>query len=147
MPKIRKASSSDVRKVYEIRNDQDVLKFFFDANQTSFEDHCKWFEAALSNKHRVIFIVEDESDVFGVVRFDLDESYSVAEVSIFIAKKFWGRGLGTYALSAAESEIRKNYPTLKKVSANVIVGNISSQKIFEKAGYIPKFLNLEKALL
>lgn len=144
MFKIRKAHKEDSRKIYDIRNDESVLQYSFDPNKTSYETHQAWFEASLKNDLRKIFVIESQEKIAGVVRYDLDQNQISSEVSIYIAKDFWGQGLGQWALLESEPLLKMEAPACKKIVAKVFFENIASLKIFEKCNYKKKVVEFVK---
>lgn len=146
MFKIRKAHKEDCRKIYDIRNDESVLQYSFNPHKTSFETHLGWFESSLNNDLRKIFVIESEDNVAGVVRYDLNQDMLSAEVSIYVAKNFWGKGLGKWALIESESLLKLEAPQCQKIIAKVFLENLASLKIFEKCDYKKKVVEFIKEI-
>lgn len=93
------------------------------------EDHYKW----LKENIQYFSILEDEGEICGAFRIENNE------ISIWIDKKFWRRGIATYTLQ----HIAK-----RGMIARIVEGNIGSMKAFIRAGfepvdYIPMELNAE----
>ena len=146
MFKIRKAHKEDCRKIFEIRNDDLVLKYSFDPNKTSYETHELWFGASLKNEQRKIFVIEQGDQIAGVVRYDLKDEGLSSEVSVYIAKDFWGQGLGQWSLLESEPLLKAEVPTCKKIIAKVFVENVASLKIFEKCNYKKRVIEFTKEI-
>ncbi len=147
MLKIRKAQAEDCEPIYNLRNDEEVLKYSFNTTLISYQDHSNWFSKALESDSRKIFVVTSDEIIHGVVRYDLDSDKSFAEVSIFIDKNCWGKGIGTFALLEGEKLLLKDVSTCKKIKAKVFHENTGSSKLFEKCDYKPVYCELEKEFL
>lgn len=146
MLRIRKATIEDSLGIYEIRNCPEVLKFFFNPNPVSFESHHEWFKKSLESQFRFIYVVHYENELAGVARFDLAPDKKEANVSIYTAKKFWNKGVGSFALLESEELLRNEVPSCLKIIAQVLVENEASLKFFKSCDYIPKLVNLEKLI-
>jgi UDP-2,4-diacetamido-2,4,6-trideoxy-beta-L-altropyranose hydrolase len=135
MLKLRKAQIADCQRIYDLRNDPLIRKVSFSGDSFSLESHTAWFENALKNPLRQIFVVEDGSGIAGVVRFDLNAERSEALVSVYVSPNHWGKGVGTFALNEGEAVVKKDFPSLKGIVAEVMAGNDASIHLFEKCRY------------
>jgi UDP-2,4-diacetamido-2,4,6-trideoxy-beta-L-altropyranose hydrolase len=110
--------------IYAIANDPSVRAHSFNSDPIPYEDHARWFAAAMNDPERACFLVEHGPDTVGYVRFDGDE------ISIALAPHARGRGLGVSAIRAAIDASGKPH-----VIAYVLEGNEASVRTFERAGF------------
>lgn len=99
----------------------------------SAQEHSKWFQSRLVDQINTTCIINFCGNMAGVVRLDaLDDlnGQRQFEVAIHVAPEFCRLGLAQAALTL----IRRLYPA-DVLMAEVAVGNIGSQKLFERAGY------------
>ncbi len=129
---IRLANESDIKKVFELSNDDLVRANSINRNKILWEDHVKWFKNRIKNIDEPFYIVEDENENFiSQVRFNKEDEELI--ISVSINKNFRGHGLGWQIISEV-SQKNGNYP----IVAYIKVDNIPSKKSFLKAGYIFK---------
>lgn len=142
----RKVSLSDSSMLLKWRNDPEVYRYFFSAGPVSENSHEKWMEKIASSNETLFLIGMNNEIPIGTVRFDFNSNFTEAEVGIYLASDFHGKGLGGEMLSKAEFEAKKYHPSLEKIIAKVMIDNIASEKMFEKVGYKKHFIQLEKKL-
>jgi len=131
--KIRLATISDCKSLFDWRNDEISRAMFFNESSPSIEEHNIWFEKSLSNVDRTLYIGELGDEKIGMCRFDFKQSKLFAEVSINVNPTSRGRGLGKKLLfESIECYLVKNkHNLLAKVKPN----NLASLKIFDSAGF------------
>jgi len=76
--------------------------------------------------------LEDNIQYFQVIEFSVDERAGVIrikdnEISIWIDRKFWGKGIASFILEQCE----------KGCTAKIVEGNIFSMRAFINAGFKP----------
>lgn len=141
---LRKAISDDVQKIFNLRNHPEIRKNSFSLEALIFCEHQSWFQKSLSDINKHILIASNSNDEFlGVVRFDFIKNY--AEVSIYIDPVFHGLGYGSIVLDKGVQWIETNCQC-HCIIAKVKPDNVVSQKLFLKAGFIPKENYYEKTL-
>jgi RimJ/RimL family protein N-acetyltransferase len=142
---IRPATELDSRDLFEWRNDPQTRVVSISTDEVPWEDHYRWFTASLSNQRRQIYmcctVIDGSSDSIGVVRFDIDESLTEAEVSINLNPRVRGRGLGTQTLLAGIAEFESDRPSVMRLTAQIRDSNEASVAIFRKAGFNLKHSN------
>ena len=140
---IRLANENDIKKVYELSNDDLVRLNSINKSKILWEDHEKWFSNRIKNIDEPFYIAETpEGDFVAQIRFNKEEEGFV--ISVSIDKNFRGKGLGGKIIEEA-SKTLNNYPIIAYVKTN----NIPSQKSFIKAGFKQdgdKIINDEKYL-
>ena len=89
------ASLSHSRAIWEWRNDPVTRSMCRSKDLVSWEDHSIWYQKALANPKRIMYVGITEQLPIGVVRFDsinnLEDSF---EISININPSERGKGLG-----------------------------------------------------
>jgi UDP-2,4-diacetamido-2,4,6-trideoxy-beta-L-altropyranose hydrolase len=139
---IRRAIENDSRKIYAWRNEQVVRMASRNSKIISWSDHKRWFDEILRDKNRCLLIGEFEEQSVGVIRFNLDDD--TAEVSIYLASNWIGRGVGKLFLQSAELWLVDHVPRVHKLKAVVLGENSRSWRLFEESGYSLKELNFIK---
>lgn len=135
---IRLATINDIKKVFELSNDEDVRKNSINQEKIKWEYHIKWFENRIKNTKEPFYIIETlDNDFVGQVRFDKKEELVI---SISVAKNFRGKGLAAKIIKKCSEKTKSN-----KIIAFVKDCNIASKKSFVKAGY--KFIEKENEYL
>ena len=80
--KVREANIDDSNEIFEWRNDPITRQMSFNSDVVTFSTHNKWFENSLHNKNKYLLIVEEKGRKISVVRFDIKEEKSTAEINI-----------------------------------------------------------------
>lgn len=130
---IRPASGDDSKKLFEWRNHPDIREASRSSGVITWEDHQKWFAAALTLPNRLLLIGQREGVPVGVVRFAIHNNE--AEVSIYVVPDIKEPGLGAELLQTAERWFAANRPEVGKVRAQVLGHNERSKRLFLGAGY------------
>jgi UDP-2,4-diacetamido-2,4,6-trideoxy-beta-L-altropyranose hydrolase len=141
---IRIAESADSKRLYEWRNHPDIRSVSRNTKPITWEEHNRWFSAALASADKIVLIGHHEELPVGVVRFDMhgDE----AEVSIYLVpdNPLYGQGHGL--LLSAERWLAINRPTVLKINAFVLDDNKRSQYLFLGADYQLKSTHYSKRI-
>lgn len=98
-----------------------------------YENHCKWWESAFEQEF--IYVVLYQSILCGYIRLTKKRTSNKEknEISIAISKKYHKSGLGTYAYSIFENEMKKIGVT--EIIALTDIRNLGGQKFFEKNNF------------
>lgn len=130
---IRTARQNDSEKLFEWRNHSSIRAVSRNAEIINWEDHQRWFASVLAASDRLLLIGQREGLPVGVVRFDIrgDE----AEVSIYLVPGSSQPGEGHDLLQSAERWFTDNKPSVRRIRAQVLGGNVRSQHLFLGAGY------------
>ena len=108
-------------------------------DEVTWEGHVRWFEASLDNDHRRIYIctsnLDDRDQPIGMVRFDVDEEGTSAEVSINLNPQARGRGFGYPSLVSGINAFAAEYSGVVRIVATIRSTNAASLAIFAKAGF------------
>jgi UDP-2,4-diacetamido-2,4,6-trideoxy-beta-L-altropyranose hydrolase len=143
---LRKAYLEDCRAVYDLRIDEDVRKASVDPSFFSYSSHETWFTKSLSAENRRIYVAVDACKIIqGVVRYDI--SGEEAEISIFVSKYAWGKGVGSFCLTNGENALKAEMPLIKRFTAVVLPHNLASKRLFEKNGFYMSDIKYVKEVL
>ena len=125
---IRLATMDDMKKVFELSNDDVVRKNSINQEKIKWEDHIGWFENRIKRIDEPFYIVESLNKEFiAQVRFDKKDEIVI---SISVCAKFRGKGLAAKIIKKCSEILRGD-----TIVAFVKEENVASQKAFLKAGY------------
>jgi UDP-2,4-diacetamido-2,4,6-trideoxy-beta-L-altropyranose hydrolase len=141
---IRRAGRQDSTKLLDWRNHPKVRQSSRTTEVIARETHEAWLEGVLRNADRPLLLGSCAEGDVGVVRFDI--AAAEAEVSIYLAPEFHGRGLGGALLGAAERWLRRERPDVRRLRAVVLGDNRASHRLFVAAGYSTQGAEYAKAL-
>lgn len=132
MLNVRTATIADIEKVFEWQCQAETRKYFLNPELPSWEEHKSWMSKKLKNNQDYFYILEllDTKEQVGVVRLDRKKSGEYL-VSIFVAPRYYGKGIAKQALAYIDS-----IHTDVILHATVLEGNIPSQKLFIAARYL-----------
>ena len=142
--KIRRATQSDSKSIYDWRNDPSVRSASKNSNELPWEDHEKWIERIISDTDHELLVGEINGIAIGVVRLDKLCEYS--EISIYLVPDSYSKGYGPSLLLAAERWLISKRPEIKKIRATVLDKNEKSLKLFSGANYTRRIVIYEKEL-
>ncbi|MCH2153962.1 MAG: GNAT family N-acetyltransferase [Phycisphaerales bacterium] len=133
---LRRATGEDSRFLLELRNDPDVVATTSTQRVVAPEEHCAWFESAVSRPDVLILIVEhpEAEGPVGYVRFQNGGS-GMAEISIALVSGWRGRSLGTSVISLGCLCAMNEWSDLEQVLAFVRSDNMASVRAFDRAGF------------
>lgn len=143
---LRRARREDCDLLFSWRNALDVRKHFFDPREIPYAEHKAWFEASLQRTDRFILVGCLADQPVGVIRFDfLDSGREKAEIDIYVAPQYHGRGLGTDLLNEGVRWVTEHTKVVTLV-AKVKEENAASVMTFKKSGFKAKYLVFEKEI-
>lgn len=129
---LRLANESDVQMLYELRNDESVRINSVNTESIPYEKHCLWFERKLISDDNNIYICMCGACPIGQIRVDYD--IQKVEISYSIINEYRGNGYGAKMIELLEEQER--FQIIGKTIFGIVkMGNIASQKCFEKLGY------------
>lgn len=132
-----KATKKDCEFLFKLRNDPIVRANSINSEKINFEDHKGWFFKNIKNPTRKIFVVMLNNTRIGQIRFDEENSFKSAEISISISQKNRGRGLGTVILQKG-CQLGFSIFGYNSITAKIKKCNIASIKAFSRSGFIEK---------
>lgn len=129
--KLRQTPKSDLECLFQFQLDKDAnyLAAFTPKDPTDKEAYLEKFTKILNDptiNMQTIFI--DETIVGSIAKFEMEGD---TEITYWIDKNFWGKGIATTAL--------KNFLTIeytRPIFGRVAFDNLGSQKVLEKCGFI-----------
>ena len=126
---IRPAAPEDIKKVFELSNDDTVRANSINKDKIEWKSHVKWFNARIKRENEPFYTAETKEGAFiGQIRLDKkDDGYII---SISLAKEFRGKGLAAKIIAAAAEK-----SGFKNITAEIYADNTASIKAFEKAGF------------
>lgn len=95
-------------------------------------------ELSNSSNHHQVFAVLRDSRIVGQVRllYDVDETDpGMAEISYWLGRAFWGKGIGTDVVSLFTRRCFGDNPGITTLIARVHQDNAASAAVLKKAGY------------
>jgi RimJ/RimL family protein N-acetyltransferase len=96
---LRPADSSDLHIVFAWRNTAHIVELSLGQTTVDLETHRIWFQAAIEDPTRILYIIEDNDSVpAGLLRLDKNDA-STATVTIYLDKPFMCKGMGTSVLT------------------------------------------------
>ncbi len=136
MPTIRRAEPSDLESITTIYNDA-VLKTVstFDTEPKTVDERASWFEE--HGPRHPILVAESGGTVaawISLSEWSDRRAYSdTAEVSLYVAENFRGKGIGGKLLEAALNEGRE--VGLHTIVSRIAGGNDTSVRLHESFGF------------
>jgi len=101
-------------------------------NPADRDTFMKHWHKILSNETGIIQTILFDGRVVGHVLSYENEEFRKPEVSYWIGKEYWGKGIATRALSAFLGQM-----TVRPVYARVVEDNIASRRVLERCGFTP----------
>ncbi|MDI9355575.1 MAG: GNAT family N-acetyltransferase [Chitinophagaceae bacterium] len=127
----RKMKEEDRLLMLEWANEKTARENSFSTELITIEDHTSWFHEKYRNKNAHYFICEVNNNAIGIVRFDIQDDFTV--VGINLSKEFRSKGLSSIFLKDCLT-FYFDY-SYKPLRAFIKEENISSIKAFEKVGF------------
>jgi len=139
--RLRPASEADSEMIFEWQSDPFTRRYFNTPEAPSRAEHMRWMATTVTDPTHCLNVILHGNTPVGVLRLDLKagngkaagetrKSGSHYDVSILVARRYTGVGIGTAALKAA----RRLIPWADFV-ADVHEGNATSHALFRAAGY------------
>lgn len=136
---LRETTAEDIDNIYNHLNLTYVKKYCKNSEEEQKINHKRWYTFLINSPFYTMFTVESlEGDFLGVVKFELEEDFEGAEISLYLAENIRGKGYSTTIINASTEEIRFKHPNLKYVVAYILEENTRSIVCFEKAEFIFK---------
>lgn len=131
---LRPCTLDDAERVWRWREADGASRFYRSGKPTSWVGHLQWFQAALDDSQRKLYIVEENGSPVAHLRFDFSNA-SLPEVGLAVDPEKKGVGLGLGTVARAVSHAREmGWPGL---SAEVHKENKASGRVFERNGFRP----------
>lgn len=144
MERLRLATNEDMALLFEWANDRSVRNLSFCTEPIAWETHVEWFQQMMHSQDVIQFIYECDDKMVGQVRLRIQNGTGL--ISYSIASEYRGNGKATQMLTLLERIVKKEYPKLKELVAEVKEENLASQRVFEKLEYGEKVIVYKKKL-
>lgn len=141
---LRQATERDARLLFEGRNAAHVRQWAFSADLIDWDSHVAWLASSLNNPQRLILIGDTPRGPVGMVRYDR-EGDSV-QVSIYLFEGHTGVGWGQVLLASGDRFLRRHWPGVRLIQAQVLADNAASVSLFQKAGYAQAERHFQRVL-
>jgi len=129
---LRPATSDDLEITYEWQSQPETRRFGRNSAVPTRAEHQSWFSARLQDPASILNVIVYDGEAVGTLRLDRLDSLAY-EISIVVSTSFYGRGVGLAALELARRLVPEAH-----LKAEILPGNIRSEALFTKAGYLPK---------
>lgn len=134
---IRLAKETDAPIAWEWRNSESTRIHSLDPSPISLDVHLAWWQLSLLDSQRILLMGAHHDQAIGVLRFDINDDTS-ATVSIFLAPKYTGRGLGRALLRKGMAWLQVHHPYIQTLSAAVLPQNTASKNMFRALGFMER---------
>lgn len=131
---LRAAAEDDARQIWEWRHAGNAALLYRSSTVTTFEDHLKWLQTALTSPNRILQMIERGGCAIGHVRIDRDFPLSTeGTVSICVSPAIRGKNLSRPILAMGLRDAAKHGIT--RFLATVHKSNAASMRLFAGAGF------------
>lgn len=133
--KLRPVIASDCNIILKWRNAPSIRKFMFNPAVIPYKAHKAWFNQALLNPNKKMYLLVDENELLGFIQFDLSviDQKTVIEWGFYKGKNSRA-GLGSRLLELAMIEAFENLKAAA-IIGNVIGSNLRSIALHKKLGF------------
>lgn len=136
---IRKAENTknDCDLVFSLSNDSLVRANSFSTKPIEYNSHCNWYKRTVLDNNTLFFLIFDNNDFVGQIRFNRGEENSDScVISLSITESFRGKHISSEFLMLGINELHYSWKKIHHIIAEVKKENIPSNKLFEKNGFI-----------
>lgn len=130
---LRAATADDADQSFAWRNDPSTRRHSRDPRELDPGQHRSWWQAAVKDPARRLFIAHVGDRDVGVLRLDIQDIQ--AEVSIYLDPALTGLGMGPWLLRAAQQWVRR-HAKLERLVATILPANRASARAFIDAGFV-----------
>ncbi len=130
---LRPARIEDMEQLFEWRNLPENIATATSGRPVLWVEHQRWFSESLRGDEHQIFIIFENENPLGQLRFDRVALFERV-VSIYLIPRHTGRGLGVVAIRLGCTEIWRTDP-LTKFTAWIRADNERSLRAFIRAGF------------
>ena len=131
---VRPARIEDSKLLWNWANDSSVRERSFNQEQISWESHTAWFSERMASPNTRFYLLIEDGEPAGQIRYDRDLQGQTAEISFSIAKEKRGKGFGTEILRLTVARALADLDC-REIVGFVIEGNEASSKAFRRAGF------------
>lgn len=131
---IRPATIDDAKLLWEWANDLSVRQQSFNTEPIDWGSHMRWFSGRIASTATRFYLLLNNGQPVGQIRYDCDENSKSAEISFSIGKEHRGRRFGVEILRLTCDQALQDLDC-RQITALVIKGNEISHKAFLSAGF------------
>ncbi|OOE85078.1 UDP-2,4-diacetamido-2,4,6-trideoxy-beta-L-altropyranose hydrolase [Salinivibrio sharmensis] len=128
--KLRYANKKDIELIYEWQSLPSTRKYFNNSKVPTYAEHSQWMNKVIESASIDLFVITKGDTNIGTIRVDKKNGKLEGDISILISPEFHSMGFAKLALF----EIKKIFKSYQ-LNAYVHKDNISSQFLFERAGF------------
>lgn len=129
---IRKMEERDIPTIYEYIHKKYVKKYYKEEEEKQWQAHQSWYRFILHSNTYFFYIIEQEEEFVGTVRYELEEEKAV--VSIFIQEDYRKQGYAKQALLESMSVLSLEIE-VEEITAFILEENKCSQRLFLNCGF------------
>lgn len=131
---LRNANIDDLELLFKWANDPAVRQNSFDSNPIKMEEHKNWYESKLKDKNVRIYILEDDNQPLGQIRFTLEKNRWY--IGYIVAPEARGNQLGSYLIRLGIAQLQSDLKEkIFEIVGEVKSTNPASIKTFLKCGF------------
>lgn len=130
---LRRAQEADSDNLLAWRNADINRRYSGDGQLLAVQTHELWFARTLADPDRALLIAERDGQAVGVLRYDRLNDRAL--VSIYLVPGLHGTGFGAALLAAGRQWLRREWPDVRHLDAEIHPDNIASQTIFSNEGF------------
>lgn len=127
------ATQAHEKLLFDWANDPETRKNSYSNDEILWENHVKWFQKKLSDTTCKIYIFKLDNDCCGMAR--IEKSGDEVIIGVSVAPGYRGKGLSSSIIEMASKDYMDKMK-VDKLIAYIKSDNKTSQKAFEKAGYV-----------
>lgn len=133
---LRKATEKDADLLFKWANDPEERQNSFHPESINYQTHIEWLAGKLESNECSIYILTNGNVDIGQCRVDIQGTDAM--VSYFVEHSYRGLGYGKKMLFLLEETVKRDFPSLTKLVAEVKPENVASQRCFLDVGYSEK---------
>lgn len=126
---LRKAAEGDVDLLFRWANDPETRNNSFSTGQIAYEEHVRWYQNLLSREDAKQYLLVVDGREVGQVRVTAEGER--ATIGYSVGPDYRGRGYGSLMISLLPAVVRRDFPGVQVLKAEVKPANLASQKVFE----------------
>ena len=132
MIQLRPVKIDDAQMVFEWRNSSFIIAPSTLQRKVTWNEHLSWFKKVVKARDYRMFIIQNEEEPMGQVRFDRKDDD--CKISVYLLEEFIGKGYGIEAIRQGCQTIFKLWD-INEVIAYVRGDNIDGYRAFIKSGF------------
>jgi len=131
---IRPAQAGDAELLWNWANDRSVRERSFNQEPIEWDAHLEWFSRRLAAPDTKFYLLLENGEPVGQIRYDRDAGGAAAEIGFSIAEENRGRGFGVEILRLTANRAAQDL-NCREIVGFVIEDNEASSKAFLRAGF------------